>query len=117
MALTGFTIKQNDTRPVYVTTLQDNVDTTPVAIDLTNATGVKFKMRTHGSTGIPKVNQPMAFVNRANGQVSYTWTTGDTDTVGTYDVEFEITWNDGGIETVPNDSYKTVNVVDDLDSP
>jgi hypothetical protein len=82
MATTGFYIKQNDTRPVYLTTLQDNVDTTPTAIDLTNATGVKFKMRTHGSTGTPKVNGTMAFVDKPTGKVSYTWVTGDTDTAG-----------------------------------
>lgn len=115
---TSFIIKQNDTRPVYTTTLQDNVDTdTPDAIDLTNATGVKFKMRKTGTTGAPKVNGNMAFVDRPTGKVSYTWVVGDTDTADTYDVEFEITWNDGGVETVPNDSFKTVIVKDDLDSP
>ena len=39
-------------------------------------------------------------INR--GTVQYTWAAGDTSTVDTYNVEWEITWTGGGIQTVPN---------------
>lgn len=116
----AFYIKQHDTAPAYVADLKDNFDTTPTAIDLTNATSVTFKMREQGNTGAPKVSSPMTIVSPSGGQVRHAWGASDTDTVGTYDVEFEIAWNDGKIETVPNGSdpaaqYNTVVVVDDLD--
>ncbi len=48
------------------------------------------------------------------GEVTYTWAAGDTASSGTYDLEFEITWADGGVETVPSSGYETVVIEDDL---
>lgn len=116
-----FSIKQGDTRPKYVVALKDNFGQPGEApIDLTTATSVKMKMRKTGTTGAPKINATCALTTPAQGVVTYTWATGDTDTPATYDVEFEITWADTGIETVPNGSgadYLTVDVIDDLDTP
>lgn len=111
----AFTIKQSDTRPVYAVQLVDQSTGSNVPIDLTTATSVLFKMRTQGSTGSPLVSAAMTVTDAANGKVQYTFQTTDLATVGTYDVEFSITWNDGGVETVPNASYLTIVVVNDLD--
>jgi hypothetical protein len=112
----AFEIKQHDTSPAYVYDMQDGVDgESPTAIDLTDATGVVFKMRLADTTGAPQVEGAMEITTAASGRVTYEWEAGDTDTVGTYDVEYEITWTDGTTETVPNNSYDSVIVYDDLD--
>ncbi len=110
----AFVIKQNDTRPKYVVQLVDNFgepDQGPV--DLTTATAVKLIMAAKVDGSI-KVNDTAAITTPAQGIVTYTWDAADTDTVGEYDAEFEITWGDGGVETVPNDGYLEVRVTDDL---
>jgi hypothetical protein len=111
----AFSIKNGDTSPAYVVDLQDDVDTTPVAIDLTDATSVTFKMRLTGTTGAPAIDELMDITTPASGRVTYEWAAGDTADAGTYDVEFEILWSDGTVETVPNSGYMTVIVTDDLD--
>ena len=112
----AFTIKQHDTAPSYVIDLADNYGLQDEApIDLTTATSITFLMREAGTAGAPKVSAAMTVVGAATaGRVQHDWSAGDTDTVGSFDVEFEIEWSDGTIETVPNDSYLTVTVVDDL---
>ena len=38
----------------------------------------------------------------------------DTATNGNWEYEFEITWLDGNIQTVPSDSYLDLIIVDDI---
>jgi hypothetical protein len=111
----AFYIKNGDTSPAYVVDLQDDVDTTPTAINLTDADTVTFKMRLTGTTGAPAVDELMEITTAASGRVTYEWGIGDTAEPGTYDVEMEIAWSDGTVETVPNSGYMTVIVTDDLD--
>lgn len=112
----AFSIKNGDTAPAYVVDLQDDVDSTPAAIDLTSATSVTMKMRLTGTTGAPALNAAMAITTAASGRCTYEWQAGNTAAPGTYDVEFEILWSDGTIETVPNTGYLTVEITDDLDN-
>lgn len=113
-----FSIKKGDTRPALAATLKDN----DVAIDLTNATSVLLlAKRTTSQAGTPDISGTCTFVNRPAGQISYTWAAGNTSIVGIYNLEFQITWNDGGVETVPNDvppghsdAYYTLEVKQDL---
>lgn len=114
----AFTIKQGDTAPAYVVDLQENTDTTPTALDLTDATSVTFKMRLAGAaaSAAPVVDGDMTITTPATGRITYEWVTGDTDVAGTYEAEFEILWDDLTIETVPNDSYLSIIIVDDLDA-
>ena len=113
-----FQIKQGDTKPAYVVALKDNFgEEDEAAIDLTTADTVTFKMRESGNTGAPLVNGTASINAPAtSGIVTYNWGTADLDTVGTYDAEFEITWNPNEIETVPNGEYLTIEVIDDLDA-
>lgn len=90
---------------------QDPVDptiTTPV--DLTSATGVRFIMKT-GST--IKVDAAAVIITAASGIVEYRWLAVDTDTSGTYNVEFEVNWA-GEKETFPSTGYFTATISDDL---
>lgn len=108
--MTTVYMKQNDTAPALTATLKDDNGT---AIDLTGAT-VVFNMRQRSDSTV-KVNRgSVSIVSAAAGQVSYSWQTGDTDTVGVFDGEFEITHADSTIQTVPSKDYIKVVIKDDL---
>lgn len=104
----AFTIKQSDTSPSIQATLQDS-DGNAVNI---NGASVRFHMKAVG--GAVVIDQPMTIVNAAGGIVRYDWQTGDTDTPGTYYVEFEVTYSDNTIETFPNNTNETVLVIPQL---
>lgn len=112
-------MKQNDTAPELVYDLVDNFGLPgETAMDLTNATSVTFKMRAEDASAAsaPLISRAMTIDDADGGRVVHTWVEGDTDTPGSYRVEFEILWSDGTIETVPNDGYMTLVIVDDLDA-
>jgi hypothetical protein len=112
----AFTLKQNDRRPHFVVALKDNYgEATEAAVDLTDATAAVFNMRSQGGTAL-KVDRGSCEISEtpATGEVTYAWGTIDTNTVGTFDAEIEITWSDGKAETFPNNDYWEVEIVDDL---
>ena len=104
-----FYIKQNDTSPAIQATLKD---TDGNAVNLLGAT-VRFHMRKQGAT-TAKVDAAATIVSAASGIVRYNWTAANTDTVGTYNAEFEVTYTDNTVETFPNASYIKVKIVDDI---
>jgi hypothetical protein len=104
----AFSIKQNDTSPSLQVTLKDS---SLAVIDLTGAT-VRFHMKS--VDGTLKIDSPMTVTNVSGGVCQYNWQAGDTDTVGTYYVEFEVTYADASVETFPNNGSKTVKVVREL---
>lgn len=104
-----FTIKQGDTKPSLVATLQDANG----AVDLTNATSVTLHMRSAGSM-TNTVSAAVTITNRAAGAVSYQWQAVDTATAGSYYAEFEVVWNDGTIETFPDTGNLWIQIVPDL---
>lgn len=104
----AFSIKQNDTSPSLQATLKD-ASLTP--INLAGAT-VMFHMKS--LDGVVKVDEEMTITNEEGGVVQYNWQAGDTDTVGTYYVEFEVTYSDNSVETFPNNGSKVVTVVKEL---
>lgn len=104
----AFNIKQNDTSPSLQATLKDASLT---AIDLSGAS-VQFHMK--AVDGTLKVDAAMDITDASNGVVQYDWQTGDTDTVGAYYVEFEVTYADASIETFPNNGNKVISVVKEL---
>lgn len=107
--MTTFTIKQNDTSPAMLATLQDaNGD----AVNITAAT-VRFHMRRIGSTQVT-IDQPAVIVTPLSGLVRYNWQAADTAAVGSYQAEFEVTYADASVETFPNDSYIRVEITDDI---
>ena len=60
------------------------------------------------------IDQPMTIVDEENGVVRYDWQSGDTDTPGTYYVEFEVTYQDLSVETFPNNTNETVLIIPQL---
>jgi predicted dehydrogenase len=104
-----FYIKQNDTSPKVLATLQNASGS---AIDLTGAS-VRFHMRTlDGSSTV--VDAAATIVTAASGIVRYSWTAPNTATSGSYQAEFEVTYADASIETFPNDTYISVEILDDI---
>jgi len=103
-----FEIKRGDTWPP----LEAQLTGESGVIDLTDADSVRVNLR---SDTVSIVTGPVDFVDRAAGKLSYQWETGDLAVAGTYRGEFEIHWNTGDIQTVPNDDYFTVEVFQDLD--
>jgi hypothetical protein len=92
---------QNDTKPA----LEFTVTREGSAVDLTGAT-VKFYMK-NSDTGAVKINGVACVLTDAtNGLCRYNWLAADTNTVGNYTGELEVTFPDGSIQT----GYKTINI-------
>jgi hypothetical protein len=104
----AFNIKQNDTSPSLQATLKDS------ALSPINLNGATVVLHMKSLEGVIKVDAAMTIVESLNGIIKYDWQTGDTDTVGTYYVEFEVTYADASIETFPNTGSLVVSVVREL---
>ena len=107
--MSTFYIKQNDTVPSLRAALENGSGT---AVDLTGAT-CQFHLREIGKTSVT-TDSTAQIVNEATGIVQYNWVADDTDTVGSYQAEFEVTYSDGTIETFPNNGYIRVEITDDI---
>jgi hypothetical protein len=115
----AFEIKQNDTRPLFVVALKDDYgEESESAVNLTTAGSAFFNMRAANGGEVKVTRGSAAITNAAGGEVTYSWGTANTDTVGAYEAEVEIIWNDGKSETVPNGpaagSYWDITVSDDI---
>lgn len=74
--MTDFQLPKGALLPLLTATLTDEVG----PIDLTGTT-VRFQMRAPGSSTL-KVDAGASVTSAMNGVVTYTWQSGDTDTVG-----------------------------------
>jgi hypothetical protein len=111
MANLEFFMKQNDTAPSLAIKVINKSDGLP--LDLTGASAV-FSMRLEGET-TPKVDGSSADVyDEAGGRVRYDWAAADTDTVGVYEGEFEVTLLGGGIVTFPQDGYIKITILEEV---
>ena len=105
-----FYIKQNDTRPAITANLTDAND---AAVNLTGST-VKFNMRVDPA-GTTKVSlQGVTIEDAEAGQVSYAWTSSDTDTADDYEAEFQVTFAGGAVQTFPGRNWIAVHIIDDI---
>lgn len=112
MATTVMDMKQHDLYPTFRTKLTD-ID--GVAVDLTSATAVRLlvKNRTAGL----KVDAAMTKLTQSGdtlGVVEYAWVEGDTDTLGTFQVEIEVLFPGGLPQTFPGKGYCKLNINRDL---
>ena len=116
-----FKLKQNDTRPTYIVQLMENVGLPGEGpVNLTSASSVQFIMRLKSDSedDPPQINEGAVIEDAATGVVSYEWQPADTAAVGEYNVEFEVTWSDGGVETIPNEGFNEISIAYDLgDTP
>lgn len=86
----------------------------PPGMDLTTATGVDQHMR--HQTSLTVISRALTITSAATNEVVFEPISGDLDTSGDYDVEFEVTDADG-VYTVPNDPaqpYKLYRILPDL---
>jgi len=103
-----FNLKQNDTEP-SIQGLLLTEDGEPVDVSLAT---VRFHMR--DATGTVVIDEAATIINGAAGIVEYAWTASDTQTAGIFEAEFEVTYEDGGIETFPNVGYEEIIITDDI---
>lgn len=103
-----FVIKRNDTSR----SLKFYPRANP-ASNFTAATAV-FNMRQAG--GGTKISRQSATISSdAEGTFfQYDWVSGDTDTAGTYEAEFEITLSSGRVETYPNNAWIDIKIPEDI---
>lgn len=113
--MTDFYLKEGDTSPSITATLQDAAGN---AVDLTQATEVKFHMALRPEPGevhgTAKVSADADKVDATNGEVRYDWAATDTDTPGIYDAEWRVTWTGGRIESFPQDGYRIIEIKERL---
>lgn len=103
-------IKQNDRRPAAQTSLYRGT----TLVDLTDATGITFKMTYRGKKDLT-VNTAATINDAVTGDVEYRWQEGDTAVPGVYNAEWEVAWNDGTTETFPTLGSEIVLISGDLD--
>lgn len=106
--MADFSLKKNDLFPHLAATLE-NADGT--AIDITGAS-VLFRMRKRGET-TNKISAAASVVTADAGEVEYAWTDGDTDTAGSYEAEWVITFP-GGQQIVPNGRMLVIEILESL---
>jgi hypothetical protein len=110
-ATPDLTIKRNDTYPPLTAVLKQNGTT----IDLTTATSVEIIMKSTTLEEPILVTGTCTISDAPSGSITYNWGTTDLAVSDVYDVEFQIEWTGGGQQTIPNDDYNSIEVVDDLD--
>lgn len=120
----AFIIKENDTRRPWRVPFVENfgeADANPM--DFTDVTAATFLMREAGAPGAPDVTGTATWTvagstvppaTRPEVIVEYVWAPGDLTPPGEYDVEVQLTYSDGGVETVPNNDYFRVTIKEDL---
>jgi hypothetical protein len=101
--------KQNDTSPAITGALKDG---TGAAVNLTGAS-VKFMMWAPGEASA-KINAAATITGASTGNVSYTPNSTDTNTIGDYLAEWQVTFSGGAVETFPNAALLKVRVTDDV---
>ena len=115
--MTVFEIKRNDTKPYLATTLQDS---TGSAIDLTNTSSISFNLATNDNAFTSVLSGACTITGSTAGQVEYRWESGtstgiDTNRSGLYLGEFEVTYADSSILTLPSDHSLVVKINEDYD--
>jgi hypothetical protein len=107
--MSTFSIKRNDTKPTLVANI---VTGEGVALNLTNC-AVQFIMSYQGNRQI-KIQAAANILDAANGTVSYQWANNDCNIASTYYGEFQVTYPDNTVQSIPSDGYFTVLVREDL---
>jgi len=92
-----FTLKDSNTAATG-STLDANDDSTWAAIDLTGAS-VRLRIRELGSTTV-KSTLTCTVTDASNGKAATDFPSGTLDTAGVFEGELEVTFSNGGIQTV-----------------
>lgn len=100
-----FTLKQGDTLPALRLTLK-NAEGVPLSLV---GASVVFRMRGLNSTAL-LIQEAPTVINAAGGVIEYAWKAGQTNTVGVFYVEVELTYIDGR-QTVPTNGFIELHIV------
>jgi hypothetical protein len=115
MAVQTLRLIKNDLQPYYSAQVKDSDGT---VVDITSAT-IYCTMKSSGGTlKIDRQTTGISITDATNGKFEYQWQSGDTDTVDSYEIEFEIDPSSGGKFTLPNPGQGPGQVViaDSLDT-
>lgn len=107
--MADFFIKQNDSGPSIMSTLQD---ADGVSVPLTGAL-VHFHL-TSALGGEAVVEAVALILDEAAGTVQYDWQAGDTGTAGMFYADWRVTFPSGVVETFPNDSHVVIRILEQL---
>lgn len=110
MAAPDLIIKKGDTKRPLQWLLEHDAE----VVDVSGATSKKFFMKSE--SGEVKVNGGACTnVNDGtDGLVQYQQVAADIDTAGYYYAEVQIVHADGKIETFPSNTYKWIQILEDL---
>lgn len=95
------TYKRGDTVPLPAT----------LPVDLTDATSVRFHLKDPDGDDIVS---GATIRDAENGEVAYQWSEGETDRTGLFDIEWQVTWNTGSMETFPKNGYDSIVFREDI---
>lgn len=105
------TIKKGDLLPIYRAILRDPGG---AVAPLAGASSVLFSMR-NVETGQVKISRKAAtIVSTSTGEVSYSWAAGDTDTAGTYEIEWVAIYLGSKPMTYPGDGFNQIEIVEGI---
>lgn len=108
--MADITMKRGDTYPNLVLALHD--DNGP--INLSGATQVRLLLKNATPPNQAITLGPLSVTGATTGEVTYVWELDDLLDVGVYQGEVEVTWSAGKYQTLPHDTYFTLQVVADL---
>jgi hypothetical protein len=82
--------------------------------DLASATSLQVFLASTDVTPAITVYGTVTVTNPATAAVEYAWADGDTNIAALYRVEVRITWPEGKLQTIPNQSYNWVLIEENL---
>jgi hypothetical protein len=112
--MADLTLKRFDTYPPLAVTLSDASG----PIDLTLASAVHMEMQNVAKTTLI-ASLAMTIASAPGGYCKRNWTAGgtnETSMADTWSTEWEILWQNGGVQTVPNDGQKSIAIIADLEN-
>jgi hypothetical protein len=105
--ISTLSVRKDSTRPKLIANVIGNDGS---AVDLTGATAVTFTMYDSSTTVIDA--SAAVIEDYDDGQVSYTWATGDTDEAGTFYAYFEVAMPSSGVMLAPSKNELIIEIVD-----
>ena len=101
-------LTKGDLQPFYFVAVKDSNDD---PVDITGATIYCTMRAEDGTKKINRQTTGITITDGAKGEFQYEWQSGDTDTVGQYDIKFEIDPAAADIFTIPAAGKERAQVV------